>query len=165
MTLRLGQLPDRTPVRMSLSVDPELASAAGETEAIEEGAAALLDHARHERVDVHAPDLPAKRPLESTLPNRRSNGRYGRTGPRGPSAEPLRATGPVRPRGAVGTNEPANQFVPIAHLAGPCVSATRGMAGGRRHPSVVSSSVVSAASADSPSSPASSPALCSSISA
>ena len=27
MTLRLGQLPDRTPVRMSLSVDPELASA------------------------------------------------------------------------------------------------------------------------------------------
>ena len=29
MTLRLGQLPDRTPVRMSLSVDPDLASAAG----------------------------------------------------------------------------------------------------------------------------------------
>jgi len=27
MTLRLGQLPDRTPVRMNLSVDPELASA------------------------------------------------------------------------------------------------------------------------------------------
>lgn len=27
MTLRLGQLPDRTPVRLSLSVDPELASA------------------------------------------------------------------------------------------------------------------------------------------
>ncbi|RIJ16462.1 DUF2274 domain-containing protein [Henriciella mobilis] len=27
MTLRLGQLPDRTPVRMSLSVDPDLASA------------------------------------------------------------------------------------------------------------------------------------------
>ena len=27
MTLRLGQLPDRTPVRMSLSVDPELANA------------------------------------------------------------------------------------------------------------------------------------------
>ena len=27
MPLRLGQLPDRTPVRMSLSVDPELASA------------------------------------------------------------------------------------------------------------------------------------------
>ena len=27
MTLRLGQLPDRTPVRMSLSVEPELASA------------------------------------------------------------------------------------------------------------------------------------------
>ena len=27
MTLRLRQLPDRTPVRMSLSVDPELASA------------------------------------------------------------------------------------------------------------------------------------------
>ena len=27
MSLRLGQLPDRTPVRMSLSVDPELASA------------------------------------------------------------------------------------------------------------------------------------------
>ncbi|WP_375208241.1 DUF2274 domain-containing protein [Hyphococcus sp.] len=27
MTLRLDRLPDRTPVRMSLSVDPELASA------------------------------------------------------------------------------------------------------------------------------------------
>ena len=27
MTLRLGQLPDRTPVRMNLSVDPDLASA------------------------------------------------------------------------------------------------------------------------------------------
>ena len=27
MTLRLERLPDRTPVRMSLSVDPELASA------------------------------------------------------------------------------------------------------------------------------------------
>ena len=27
MTLRLGQLPDRTPVRLSLSVDPELACA------------------------------------------------------------------------------------------------------------------------------------------
>ena len=27
MTLRLGQLPDRTPVRLSLSVDPDLASA------------------------------------------------------------------------------------------------------------------------------------------
>ena len=27
MTLRLGQLPDRTPVRMSFSVDPDLASA------------------------------------------------------------------------------------------------------------------------------------------
>jgi hypothetical protein len=27
MTLRLGQLPDRTPVRMSLSVDPDLAAA------------------------------------------------------------------------------------------------------------------------------------------
>jgi len=27
MTLRLDKLPDRTPVRMSLSVDPELASA------------------------------------------------------------------------------------------------------------------------------------------
>lgn len=27
MTLRLGQLPDRTPVRMSLSLDPDLASA------------------------------------------------------------------------------------------------------------------------------------------
>lgn len=27
MILRLGQLPDRTPVRMSLSVDPDLASA------------------------------------------------------------------------------------------------------------------------------------------
>ena len=27
MTLRLEKLPDRTPVRMSLSVDPELASA------------------------------------------------------------------------------------------------------------------------------------------
>ncbi|MEH6695795.1 MAG: DUF2274 domain-containing protein [Hyphomonas sp.] len=30
MTLRLGQLPDRTPVRLSLSVDPELASALGD---------------------------------------------------------------------------------------------------------------------------------------
>ena len=27
MSLRLGQLPDRTPVRMSLSVEPDLASA------------------------------------------------------------------------------------------------------------------------------------------
>ena len=27
MTLRLGQLPDRTPVRMSLAIDPDLASA------------------------------------------------------------------------------------------------------------------------------------------
>ena len=30
MSLRLGQLPDRTPVRMSLAIDPELASALGD---------------------------------------------------------------------------------------------------------------------------------------
>ena len=35
MTLRLGQLPDRTPVRMSLSVDPDLASALSDPAMIE----------------------------------------------------------------------------------------------------------------------------------